>query len=160
MANDRSVVIRRRMAVPLRHVYQAHTEARHIKRWFGPEGWPVTQCEMDFRVGGTWRMVMSGPDGQEGPPFGGRFLDIVPERRIAYTDAFEDGKGGAMNLASRGHIVFTYDFQADGEATEVTLTLEFSSVAMKDEYLGIGMREGLASSHDQWEAVAGDLARG
>jgi uncharacterized protein YndB with AHSA1/START domain len=126
------VVIRRRLAVPLRHVCLAPAEARHIRHRFGPEGWPVTHCEMGFRAAGTWRMVMTGPD----------------------------GKGGAMNPARRGQIVFTHDFEADGEATEVTLTLEFASVAMKKEYLGIGMREGLASRHDQWQAVARHLARG
>jgi uncharacterized protein YndB with AHSA1/START domain len=157
---DRTAVVRRRMPVPVRYVFLAHAKAEHLMRWFGPVGYPVTSCELDFRVGGKWRMVMTGPDGKEGPPFGGRFLEIVPDRKIVYSDAFEDGKGGDMNLQSRGEIIFTYDFAADGDATDVTLTLTFPTAAMKAEYIGVGMLEGIASGHDQLIEVATELWRG
>jgi uncharacterized protein YndB with AHSA1/START domain len=156
---DRTLVIRRRIEVPVRFVFAAHAKAENIMRWFGPVGYPVTTCDLDFRAGGTWRMVMTGPDGVKGPPFGGRFLEIVPERKIVYTDAFEDGKGGDMNLQSRGEMIFTYEFAPDGDATDLTMTVEFPTLAMKTEYLGIGMAEGLASSHDQMVDVAVDLQR-
>jgi uncharacterized protein YndB with AHSA1/START domain/DNA-binding transcriptional ArsR family regulator len=155
---DRTAVIRRRMAVPARNLFAAHAEGRHIMRWFGPPGYPVTQCDYDFRVGGRWRMVMTGPDGIEGPPFGGEFLEIVPDRRIVYTDAFEDGRGGAMNLAhARSPMVFTVTFDPQGEHTLVTLSVLFASVAMKDEFLGIGMLDGLTATAGQWEGVARGL---
>lgn len=158
--DERRLVIRRRFDVPAHFLFLAHSRAEHLMRWFGPVGYPVTQCSLDFRVGGRWRMVMTGPDGQDGPPFGGRFLEIVPDRRIVYTDAFEDGQGGEMNLKGRGDILFTYDFAPDGEATDLTLTLEFPTAEMRTEYLGVGMAEGIASSHDQWAEVAAGLWRG
>jgi uncharacterized protein YndB with AHSA1/START domain len=157
---DRTAVITRHMQVPAKHLFAAHAEGRHIMRWFGPVGYPVTQCDYDFRVGGRWRMVMTGPDGKDGPPFGGEFLEIVPDRRIVYTDGFEDGTGGDMNLKhARGRIVFTTTFadQSDG-TTIVTVSVLFASVAMKDEFLGVGMVEGLNSGLDQWEDVARELA--
>ncbi len=156
---DRTAVISRTMPVPARCLFAAHASGEHISRWFGPEGYPVTQCDYDFRVGGRWRMVMTGPDGVDGPPFGGRFLDIVPDRRIVYTNGFEDGRGGDMNLRhAREPMVMTTTFEESGGATSVTISILFASVAMKDEFLGIGMREGLASGLDQWEAVARGLA--
>jgi uncharacterized protein YndB with AHSA1/START domain len=102
---------------------------------------------------------MTGPDGAAGPPFGGTFLEIVPDRRIVYTDAFEDGKGGAMNLAhAGGQIRFTTTFSEEGGHTTVTVSILFDSVAMKDEFLGIGMADGLNAGLDQWEDMARDLA--
>jgi uncharacterized protein YndB with AHSA1/START domain len=155
----RTASISRTMAVPLKYVYAAHTRAEHIMRWFGPVGYPVTKCDYDFRVGGKWRMVMTGPDGKEGPPFGGEFLEIVPEKRIVYTDGFEDGKGGDMNLThAGGRIVFTTTFAEDQGHTTVTVSVLFSTVAMKDEFLGVGMIDGIASGLDQWEDVARGLA--
>jgi len=87
---ERTATISRQMHVPARYVFAAHSTAENIARWFGPESYPVTQCDDDFRVGSTWRMVMTGPDGTDGPPFGGRFLDIVPNRRIVCINGFED----------------------------------------------------------------------
>ncbi len=156
----RTAVITRHMQVPARYLFRAHSEGRHIMRWFGPVGYPVTKCDYDFRVGGKWRMVMTGPDGKDGPPFGGEFLEIVPDRRIVYTDGFEDGKGGAMDLkTAKGRIVFTTTFDDQGDGTTmVTVSVLFASVAMKDEFLGLGMVQGLNSGLDQWEEVARELA--
>jgi uncharacterized protein YndB with AHSA1/START domain len=155
---DRTVTILRKMAAPLRHVYAAHASAEHISRWFGPEDYPVTECLYDFRVGGRWRKVMIGPDGKKGPPFGGTFLEIVPERRIVYTNRFEGGDSGEMALQTGGEeMIFTTLFEADEGATIVTLTIRFATVEMREEYLGVGMREGIASSHDQWEQLARTL---
>lgn len=155
----RTAVVTRKMAVPARYLFRAHASAEHIMRWFGPVGYPVTECDYDFRVGGRWRMVMTGPDGKKGPPFGGTFLEIVPDRRIVYTDSFEDGEGGEMKLRhAGGQIVFTTTFDEDADGTTVTVSILFDSVAMKEEFLGIGMREGIASGMDQWEEVARELA--
>jgi len=156
---DRTAVITRKIAVPARYLFAAHSKAEHISRWFGPVGYPVTKCDYDFRVGGRWRMVMTGPDGVDGPPFGGQFLDIVPDRRIVFTDGFEDGTGGAMNLKTAGgQMVFTTTFDERDGVTTVTVSILFGSVAMKDEFLGVGMREGIESGLDQWEGVARELA--
>ena len=58
-------------------------------QWFGPKGWPITLCEMDFREGGRFRFAMTGPDGKQNTPFGGEYLEIVPNRKIVYDNAFE-----------------------------------------------------------------------
>jgi uncharacterized protein YndB with AHSA1/START domain len=147
------------MAAPVARVFAAHASADHIRRWFGPVDYPVTQCAYDFQIGGRWRMVMTGPDGLDGPPFGGIFLEIVPSQRIVYTNSFEGGETGEMNLQHADEMVFSTTFAetAPGETT-VTVAILFPSVAMKDEYLGVGMEEGIASSHDQWEGVARALA--
>jgi uncharacterized protein YndB with AHSA1/START domain len=156
---DRTATISRRMNVPARYVFAAHSKPEHMMRWFGPVDYPVTQCDYDFRVGGTWRMVMTGPDGMDGPPFGGTFRDIVPDRRIVYTNGFEDGVGGDMNLrAARNPMVMTTTFDETDGVTTVTVSVLFDSIAMKDEFLGVGMIEGMSSGLDQLEGVAAGIS--
>lgn len=156
---DRTASISRKMNVPAKYVFAAHAAPEHLMRWFGPVGYPVTTCDIDFRPGGKWRMVMTGPDGVQGPPFGGTYLEIVPHSRIVYDNAFEDGKGGEMNLQNGGRMVMATTLsEADGQ-TNVTVSILFDSAAMKAEYLGVGMLEGIASGFDQLEEVAMGLAK-
>jgi len=154
----RRAAVLRVMDVPARYIFLAHSRPEHLMRWFGPVDYPVTHCESDFRVGGAWRMVMTGPDGVQGPPFGGTYLEITPHSRIVYTNGFEDGTGGAMNLQHARRMVTTVTLaEADGKTT-VTVSTLFDSVAMKAEFLGMGMLEGIASGLDQLQGVARDLS--
>ena len=50
--SEREAVHSRVLQAPARLVFEAWSRPEHIRRWFGPVGWPVTMCEMDFRVGG------------------------------------------------------------------------------------------------------------
>ena len=155
---QREAAISRVMNVPAKTLFLAHSKPEHLMRWFGPVGYPVTMCQIDFRVGGSWRMAMTGPDGLQGPPFGGKYLEITPHRRIVYDNAFEDGTGGAMNLQHADRMVMTVTFDEAAGKTTLTVTTLFATVAMKQEYLGVGMLEGIASGFDQLETVAAELA--
>lgn len=156
---DRQATISRVMDVPAKCLFLAHSRPEHLMRWFGPPDYPVTHCEADFRVGGRWRMIMTGPDGKLGPPFGGTYHEITPYSRIVWDDAFEDGKGGEMNLRNDGPMLLTTTFDERDGRTTVKVTILFPSVAMKAEYLGVGMLEGFGLTLGQLEAVAQDLAQ-
>ena len=158
-AADRTAAISRVMDVPAKYLFLAHSKPEHLKRWFGPVGYPVTTCDLDFQVGGRWRMVMTGPDGVEGPPFGGTYLEITPHSRIVYDNGFEDGKGGEMNLQHAGRMVMTTTFDEKDGKTTITVSTLFATAAMKQEYLGVGMLEGLSSGLDQLQVVAEALAK-
>ena len=47
-------------------------------------------CEMDFRKGGRWRVAMTGPGGEQQTPFGGEYLEIVPDRKIVFYERLRD----------------------------------------------------------------------
>lgn len=157
-AAGRTAAVIRVIDVPAKYLFLAHSRPEHLKRWFGPVGYPVTTCAIDFRVGGKWRMVMTGPDGVEGPPFGGTYLEITPHSRIVYDNGFEDGKGGEMDLQHAGRMVMTTTFDEVGGKTTVTVSTLFATAAMKAEYLGIGMLEGISSGLDQLAQVGAELA--
>ena len=156
--NLRTASVARLIPLPAKYIFLAYTKPEYLMRWFGPVGYPVTFCESDFRIGGKWSMAMTGPDGVQGPLFGGTYLDITPNARIVYDNAFEDGVGGKMNLQSAGKMVMTTTFAEIAGATTVTVTTLFATVAMKDEYLGVGMTEGILSGMDQLAVVAQKLS--
>lgn len=147
-AADREVVITRVFEVPARLLFEAYTKPEHIKRWFGPRPWPVTQCEMDFRVGGRYRFQMTGPGGEQGPPFGGEYLEIIPNRKIVYDNGFEETPDEKMI------VTVTFD-EKDGQTT-LTLHTLFATIAMKNKYVAGGYVDGSGIALDQ----LGDLAAG
>jgi uncharacterized protein YndB with AHSA1/START domain len=157
--NLRTASVSRVMNVPARYIFLAYTTPAHLRRWFGPVGYPVTMCESDFRVGGKWRMVMTGPDGVQGPAFGGTYLEITPHSRIVYDNGFEDPSGGDMHIQNPGRMIMTTTFDEIAGQTTVTVTTLFDTIAMKDEYLGIGMAEGTLSGLDQLQDVARELSQ-
>ena len=148
---EREVVITRVFDAPARLLFEAYSTPEHLMQWFGPPGWPLTLCEMDFRAGGRFRFAMTGPDGKQGPPFGGEYLEIVPNRKIVYTGAFETPDAETMTV--------TITFDEDEQSGQTTLTIHtlFASVAMKNEHLGMGYAQGIASGLDQLADVVAEM---
>ncbi|HLM23166.1 MAG TPA: SRPBCC domain-containing protein, partial [Propionibacteriaceae bacterium] len=145
-AAEREVVIRREFDAPARLLFEAYRNPEYLKRWLGPKGWPLTLCEMDFRKGGRFRFAMTGPDGIQGAPFGGEYLEIIPDRKIAYViDTYDE-------LMT---VTLTYD-EKDGKTTLTYHTL-FGSVAMKNEHIGMGFEQGITSALDQLEDIVAEM---
>lgn len=59
---DREIVSSRVFATKRETLYRAWSDPKHLKNWWGPNGFTNTFQEFDFRVGGKWRFVMHGPD--------------------------------------------------------------------------------------------------
>lgn len=149
-AEEREVVITRVFKAPARLLFEAYSNPEHVKRWFGPRGWPLTRCEMDFRVGGHFRFEMTGPNGESSGIFGGQYLEIEPYRKIVYDNGFE------APGAERMIVTYTYDEHDDGTTTFTMRTL-FGSIAMKNLHVGMGHIEGTNSGLDQLEELAAEL---
>jgi uncharacterized protein YndB with AHSA1/START domain len=147
---DREHVITRELSAPARIVFEAYTKPEHIKRWFGPKPWPVTSADMDFRVGGRFRFQMTGPGGELGPPFGGTYLEIVPNRKIVYDNAFEATPDEKM--------IVTVTFDDKGPKTPLTVHTLFGTAAMKKDFLERGYGEGTGIALDQLGAMTADSA--
>ncbi|HEV8390114.1 MAG TPA: SRPBCC domain-containing protein [Dongiaceae bacterium] len=143
---DRTFVITRHYEAPSRLLFTAWSKPEHLMKWFGPKGWPVTMCEVDFREGGRFRMAMTGPSGKQDTPFGGQYLEILPNRKIVYDNAFETPGSPKM--------ITTISFDEAGGRTTLVASTLFESIAMKKEYLGMGFEQGFGSGLDQ----LGDLA--
>jgi len=142
---DREVIITRVFDAPARLLFLAYSKPEHIKRWFGPKGWPLTKAEMDFRVGGQYHFQMTGPGSAMSPPFGGTYLEIVPDRKIVYDNGFE--------LPHSPRFLVTLTFEEEDGKTRLTIRTLFDSVASKELFVGQEMVEGTNSGLDNLEDV-------
>jgi uncharacterized protein YndB with AHSA1/START domain len=138
---DREFVIERSYDAPARLLFEAWSKPEHLMKWFGPVGWPLTLCEVDFRVGGKWRFAMTGSSGKQNMPFGGTYLEIVPNKKIVFDNTFE--APGAETM------IMTVTFEEKGGRTKLTHHTLFGSVAMKQHHLGAGFEQGTNSGLDQ-----------
>ncbi|HVK76143.1 MAG TPA: SRPBCC family protein [Kofleriaceae bacterium] len=84
------LVLERFVDVSPELVWMAWTQPEHVKKWFTPAPWTTVDCEIDLRPGGRFRTVMRSPEGKEVPNHG-CYLEIVPHRRLVWTDALEPG---------------------------------------------------------------------
>lgn len=95
-------------------VFRAFTNADALAAWLPPYGFTATVEHMDAQVGGTFRMSFTNFTTGHSHSFGGEFLEIVPARRLRYTDRFDD-----PNLP--GEIMVTVEFSDVGVGTELRI---------------------------------------
>ena len=87
---DRELVLTRVIEASPEALYRCWTDPELMKQWFAPKPYLVTQVEQDLRPGGRSLVVMQGPDGVEMPNHG-VYLEVVPNRKLVFTDAFTTG---------------------------------------------------------------------
>ena len=121
-----SLTLKRHMdALPVT-VYEAWTDAKKILHWFGPENAEVLRATTDVRVGGRFRIVFRGPDGEE-HDVGGTYREVVPNEKLVFTWAWR-------TTPERESLV-TITLKRDGEGTLLTLRHEhFADEAARDRY--------------------------
>jgi uncharacterized protein YndB with AHSA1/START domain len=71
-------------------VYRAFLDPEAMAKWLPPYGFTCRVHQLDARVGGTYQMSFTNFTTGNGHSFGGRYLELVPNERIRYTDAFDD----------------------------------------------------------------------
>lgn len=88
MAN--SVSFHRVVKASPEKIYRAFTEATAMASWLPPYGFLCTVHQMDVNVGGSFRMTFHNFTTGNGHSFGGKYLELVPNELIKYTDTFDD----------------------------------------------------------------------
>jgi uncharacterized protein YndB with AHSA1/START domain len=152
--SEREISMTRVFDAPRSLVFDAWTKPELLRRWLGVRGgWSFAVCEVDLRVGGTYRFVWRGPDGTE-MGMGGVYREIVRPERIVATEKFDDPwyEGEALD---------TMVFVERGGKTTATTTVLYASREVRDAVLKSPMDRGVAESYDQLaEVLASTLARG
>jgi uncharacterized protein YndB with AHSA1/START domain len=147
--SDTVIVMTRTFNAPRELVFDAHSSCEHMSHWWGPRRYEFADCEIDFRVGGTWRIVHRGPDG-EIPAFRGEYLEIVRPERIVWTFGWDGAPGepGPEEMTFEEH---------DG-VTTLTTRSTFPSAAERDAVLQSGMLEGAVETYERLEEYLADRA--
>jgi uncharacterized protein YndB with AHSA1/START domain len=122
---DRELIVSRVINAPVARVWRAWTDPAEVAKWWGPYGFKSDTSTRDFKVGGTWRHTMIGPDDK---PYDNlaRFEEIVRNERIVFTN----GGGGADGAGV--HFRSTVTFKDLGGRTELTMRLVFDTATMRD----------------------------
>ncbi|MFG1897954.1 SRPBCC family protein [Micromonospora zamorensis] len=136
LPSDREVTLTRSFDAPRELVYAAHTQAEHLKHWWG-RGNPL-DVEIDFRVGGHYRCVEHAQDGND-YAFRGEYREIVVPERIVQTFEFEGMPGQVA--------VETLVFTEQGGRTTITSSTRFDTTAQRDGMIDSGMAQGAAESY-------------
>ena len=134
MSSKPSLILKRRLNAPPSKVYGAWTDCAKISHWFGPEDAEILRAETDVRVGGRFRIVFRGPDGEE-HDVGGIYREVVPDQKLVFTWAWR-------STPERESLV-TVALKRDGDGTLLTLLHErFFDEAARDRH-GRGWNETL-----------------
>lgn len=133
-ADQPTVTLEREFAAPPDAVFGAWTEVDALKEWYGPDGFSITVIAMDFRVGGSFRFTMHGPDGTDYP---NRIVyrEIVRGARLAYRhDSDIDEDPAAFE------VVVTFAAAGAG-GTLLTMRSTFSSIEARNAVMKFGAVE-------------------
>ena len=98
---DEGLVVERVFDAPRELVWRAWTEPEHFMRWYGPTGFTMPACEIDFRVGGRHLWGLRSPDGWEYWTTG-VYREIVRFERFVATDTLADQHGNVVSAAHYG----------------------------------------------------------
>jgi uncharacterized protein YndB with AHSA1/START domain len=145
LPTDRQILITREFNAPKHLVYKAYTTPELIKRWWSGDRGDVTLAEVDLRIGGKWRYVMTANGGFE-VGFHGEYREIVPNERIVSTEIFE----GAPDAEA----VVTHTFAEKDGRTLLTMLMQLPSQEVRDTIINTGMEAGLQEAMDHLEKVA------
>jgi uncharacterized protein YndB with AHSA1/START domain len=149
LPGDTLIKITREFAAARELVWRAWTEPDLVKRWWGGRRGTVDSAEIDLRVGGTWRYVMTANGGFE-VGFHGEYREIVPNERIVSTEVFE----GMPDASALNTLTLT---EQDGRTT-LTILVEHASQEHRDLHINSGMEGGMQEGMDLLEQVAVSLA--
>jgi uncharacterized protein YndB with AHSA1/START domain len=148
---DEQILITREFDAPKALVYDAFTRPELVRRWWHAKRGEMTICEIDLRVGGTWRYVAIADDGFE-VGFHGEYREIVPQERIVSTEVYE-GLPEGVSEEEAGTVNTTTFTESDGRTT-LTILVQAPSKAARDAIIESGMEAGLQDALDLLEEAA------
>ena len=141
------LTLNRLLDAPADKLFRLWTDPSRMNEWFCPKPWTVSKAELDVRPGGACNITMQGPNG-EVMPNPGQYLEIVPNRKIVFTDAFTGDwrpKDGAPFM------VATVTFEPEGNKTRyIAVDTE------KDEHTAAGAKKSVMIWDTQSQEVVGN----
>jgi uncharacterized protein YndB with AHSA1/START domain len=139
-----TIVMSRIYDAPRSLVWEAITEPRHVRQWWGGPGVSNPVCEMDVRPGGRWEHVMRFPDGRE-LHMSFIFLEVEKPVRLVWQSADHRQKkeGGPPSST------ISVTLEDLGSRTAWKMVATFRSMAERDAAVSIGFRAPIENSSDR-----------
>jgi len=137
------ITLTRVFDAPCELVWKAWTDPKMMAQWFGPRGFTIPVCELEVRAGGSLRIVMRGPDGND-YPMKGEFLEVVPPERLVFSNIATDNHDKHL-LEGKTTVTFT---EKDGKTTLIVKSHAVGLVPIALQMLA-GMEAGWTQSIDK-----------
>ncbi|OAB40247.1 SRPBCC domain-containing protein [Paenibacillus antarcticus] len=147
-----TLILERVFQAPRELVFKAFSDAEHLKHWWGPKGWTIPVCNMDFRPGGTWHYCMKCEDKTQGDFYGmeswgkAHYREISAPSQIIFTDCFSDAEGNVMD--NMPETLVTLDFIEKDGKTKLVNTAIYTSPEALQTVLDMGMIQGMSETLD------------
>jgi len=131
-------------------LWRVLTEPEHARQWTTPLPWRTVECEIDLRPGGVFRTLMRSPEGEESVNLC-CFLEIVPERRLVWTNALLPAFRPAPTPAVVPFITAEFTLRPEGSGTRYVAHVMHRDEADCRKHVALGF-------HDGWTTVTAQLA--
>ena len=138
------ILITREFDAPAALVFDAWTTPELVRRWWAGDRGVVTEAQIDLRIGGRWRWVMTANGGFE-VAFSGEYLEIDRPHRLVRTEVFE--------LFPDAGAVSTLTFEESDGVTTLRILAVYPSQEFRDAAIASGMEGGLQTSLDVLEEL-------
>lgn len=153
--SDKVLVLERVFDAPRDLVFTMFKEPEHLKRWWGPRGWELPVCTVDFRPGGVWHYCMKCVDENQGDFYRmeswgkGVYERIDEPVSLAYTDYFCDAEGNVNEALPSTKV--TMEFIDLGGKTKIVSRSEYVSPEALKTVMDMGMLQGITETWDRLE---------
>lgn len=150
---ERDLVLTREIDAPREKLFRAWTEPELMKQWFAPRPYTTPIVETDVRSGGNSFIVMRGPDGTD-MPMRGVYLEVVPDERIVFTDAFD----AAWKPSAKPFFTGIITFEDNGKGgTIYTAVARHWNAEDRKAHEEMGFHEGWGQCADQLAALVAKI---
>lgn len=122
-------------------VFDVYTKPEHLKQWFGCAEMPLVECQIDLRVGGSYRFVTKG--GGHECPLKGEYFEVVRPEKLVYSQIYD------VEPYSSCVAMVTTTFRDLGGKTELTSTIVFPDEETYTGAMASGMEEGMGLALDR-----------
>lgn len=149
--SERELVLVRETDVPPEKLYAGWTTPELYPQWFCPKPWYVTDVEMDLRPGGFSRMTMCGPDGERFPNQG-VYLEVVPNKKLVFTDAYFANWEPNPDPFFTG--IVTFETLPSGKTRYTARARHWTKEAC-EKHAAMGFKDGWSAAFDQLVELMG-----
>ena len=152
-ADEPMIMMTRVYDAPRALVWEAMTEAKHIREWWGGPGFTNPVCEMDVRPGGLWKHVMRFPDGHE-LRLDFVFVEVDAPSRLVWQHVDHGKRKEGLPTS-----VTTVTLEDLGDKTRYTMTARFSSMADREAAVAMGFTRPIEASNERLTAYLKTMVR-
>ncbi|WP_428350905.1 SRPBCC family protein [Lichenifustis flavocetrariae] len=141
---NRDLVLTRLIDAPRAKLFHAWTDPALLKQWFAPKPYMTVEAELDVRAGGSSRIVMRSPDGQD-MPMHGVYLEVEPDARLVFTDAYVR----AWEPSQKPFMTVVLTFEDEDGKTRYTARVRHWTNADREAHEAMGFHQGWGQCTDQ-----------